>query len=115
MSLKFLKSDAIVNIGIGSGFVQRIQQILLYIAKDVSKEKLEEYKNLVAGNEDLKLKQLSNKVEFKTFAFYGKPKNQIYNNVQKKRMNIWKIDNLDTKSESNRLVKELKHLLSIKN
>jgi hypothetical protein len=53
MSLKFLKTDAIVNIGIGSGFVQRIQQIVMYIIKDVPKDKLEEYKQLIKEGKEM--------------------------------------------------------------
>jgi hypothetical protein len=46
-TLKFLKNDALVKIVVSSSFVSRLQQLLFYIIKDVSKEKLEEYKRLV--------------------------------------------------------------------
>lgn len=53
MALKFLKNDAIVKIDVGSGFVQRIQQILMFILKDVSQEKIEEYRQMVVDKKEL--------------------------------------------------------------
>jgi len=45
--LKFLKQDAIIEMKISTSFVSRIQQLLFYILKDISKEKLEEYKIII--------------------------------------------------------------------
>lgn len=53
MSVKLLKNDAIVNIGIGAGFLQRIQQILLFILQDISQEKIEEYKQLLNEKKEM--------------------------------------------------------------
>ena len=45
--LKLLKQDALVEIKLSSSFVSRIQQLLFYILRDVSKEQIEEYKTLI--------------------------------------------------------------------
>lgn len=53
MSLKFLKNDAIVKIGLGAGFVLKLQQVLMHILNDIPKEKIEEYKQLLAEQKEL--------------------------------------------------------------
>lgn len=53
MSIKFLKNDAIVKIEVGSGFVQRIQQILMFVLKDIPQEKIEEYRQLTLDKKEL--------------------------------------------------------------
>jgi hypothetical protein len=53
MSLKFLKNDAIVKIQLGSGFIQRVQQIVVYILQDISEEKINEYKQLLIDKKDV--------------------------------------------------------------
>jgi hypothetical protein len=45
--LKFLKPDVLVEIKLSTSFVSRLQQLLFFILKDISKEKLEEYKTII--------------------------------------------------------------------
>ena len=42
--IKFLKNDAIVDIKIGAGFLQKLQRTLLYLVKDLTPEQLAQYK-----------------------------------------------------------------------
>lgn len=49
MNIKFLKTDAIVSVKIGSGFVQRLQQMLFFLLKDIPADKVEDYKKALEG------------------------------------------------------------------
>jgi len=39
-----IKKDAIVQVGIGTGFLQQIQKVILFLAKDLKQEQLDDYK-----------------------------------------------------------------------
>ena len=39
-----IKPDAIVDVKIGTGFLQQIQHLLIFLAKDLKPEQLEQYK-----------------------------------------------------------------------
>lgn len=72
----------------------------------------EEYKDYVAYNDDIKLQQLTNKVEFQTFFFIGKAKVHIYNNNLKKKFMAYRYETINKVQEARRLIKEIKtHLL----
>lgn len=75
----------------------------------------EEYKDFVQNNDSLKLKEINANLEFKTFIFSGKPKLQVYNSLAKKKINVWRIDNIETIADARRLIKNLKSVLNIKN
>jgi replication factor A1 len=75
----------------------------------------EEYKDFVLNSDTVKLKEINANLEFKTFIFTGKPKLQMYNSVAKKKINVWRIDNIDTVADARRLIKNLKSVLNIKN
>ena len=47
-----IKKDAVINIGIGTGFLQNLQQLLFYVAKDISTEQLEEYKKQAEAKQE---------------------------------------------------------------
>jgi hypothetical protein len=49
--MRLLKNDAIVKIEIGSGFMQRLQRIFLHLAKDLTQEQLEAYRELAEKKE----------------------------------------------------------------
>lgn len=51
-SVKMIKKDAVIKIGIGTGFLQNLQKILFYIASDLTKEQLEEYKRQAEAREE---------------------------------------------------------------
>jgi hypothetical protein len=49
--IKTIKHDAIVKIEIGTGFLQKLQQVFLYLAKDLTQEQLDKYKKEVENQE----------------------------------------------------------------
>jgi hypothetical protein len=51
-TVKMIKKDAVINIGIGTGFLQNLQKLLFYIAADLNQEQLEEYKRQAEARED---------------------------------------------------------------
>lgn len=42
--VKMIKKDAVVDIKIGAGFLQKIQKIMFYIAAELTPEQVEQYK-----------------------------------------------------------------------
>ena len=42
--IKVIKPEAVIDIKIGTGFLQRIQHVLIFLAKDLSPEQLAQYK-----------------------------------------------------------------------
>jgi hypothetical protein len=74
----------------------------------------EEYKDLIMNKDEIRLKEISGSLEFKTFYFTVKPKIQVYNNIAKKKLNVFKIDNFELGSDSRRIMKNLTGLLNIK-
>jgi hypothetical protein len=88
-TLKFLKNDALVKIVVSSSFVSRLQQLLFFIIKDVSKEKLEEYKRLIEEKKESDdeildhiitisalLKDIEDKADEQGLSFESDPTNQ---------------------------------------
>lgn len=47
-TITMMKKDAVVNIQVGSGFLQRVQQVLTKLISEQNPEELEEFKALVA-------------------------------------------------------------------
>jgi len=45
--IKMIKQDAIIKIEIGTGFLQKIQHLLLHLTQNLTTEQLEEYKKIV--------------------------------------------------------------------
>lgn len=52
MVVKVIKQDALVNVQLGTAFMQKLQGLLMYIAEDLSDEQLSEYKSLTEKGED---------------------------------------------------------------
>ena len=48
--IKFIKQNAVIDLKLGSGFIDRIQKLFLYLVNELTKEQLEEYKKLVDQN-----------------------------------------------------------------
>jgi len=42
--VKMIKKDAIIQVGIGTGFLQQIQKLILFLVKDLKQEQLDDYK-----------------------------------------------------------------------
>lgn len=53
MKIKAFKPDASINITIGVGFLQRLQQVFFYMIQQIPKEKFEEYKKIIESNGEL--------------------------------------------------------------
>jgi len=48
-----IKHDAVIDIKIGTGFLQKLQKMLLYMTMDLTPEDMELYKKLNENNEEL--------------------------------------------------------------
>ena len=82
-------------------------------AESVTKCSAEEYKEFIKKKDMKKLKEISDFVEFKKFSFWIKPKLQFYNNITKKKLYTYRIEVLDEKSESRKIIEYLKKELKI--
>jgi hypothetical protein len=51
-TVKMIKKDAVINIQIGTGFLQNLQKLLFYIAADLTQEQLDEYKRQAEAQQD---------------------------------------------------------------
>ena len=76
-------------------------------AENIMKCTAEEYKNILESRDDEKLRELTQKVEFKVFNFWVKPKIQTYSNVSKKKLYAYRIEPYNEKVEAHKLVKHL--------
>ena len=79
------------------------------IAEKILGVSCEEYKNLLSTN-DKKLKEISSKLEFKSFSFIIKPKSTIYNNTRKTRLSCYKSIETQNETEMNSLINKLKNI-----
>lgn len=50
--IKMIKKDAIMDIKIGTGFLQRLQKMLIYLSKDASEEDMRRYGEMAKNNEE---------------------------------------------------------------
>ena len=78
----------------------------------ILKMNCEDYKNLIAESDQVKLNNVINEVEHRQMYFYVKPKVTTYNNQQKKRLSVFRIDLIDTENESRKLADELLTILN---
>ena len=67
----------------------------------------EEYKNYLQRRNKIKLQEISNRIEFKTFYFWIRPKVQIYNNISKKKLYTIKIMPVNKKEDVYKLISYL--------
>lgn len=51
--IKMIKKDAIIDVKIGTGFIQKLQQLLMHIASELTPEQLEQYKKETADFKDI--------------------------------------------------------------
>lgn len=51
--IKMIKKNAIIDVKIGTGFIQKLQQLLIYIASELTPEQLEQYKKETADFKDI--------------------------------------------------------------
>ena len=71
----------------------------------------EEYRQLLIDRDDQKINELTGNIQYKEFIFLLKVKSQEYNDVVKKKFTASKIEEVDNKEESIRLLNEFKEKL----
>ena len=82
-------------------------------AESILKMTAEEYKNILKERNESKLKEISKLIEFKQFYFWVKPKFHMYNSVSKKKLYAYKIEPVDVKNNSKKIIKYIKDILKI--
>ena len=83
------------------------------IAENLMKCTAEEYKEYLQKRDQIKLKEISDKIEFKRFNFWVRPKVQVYNTISKKKLYICKIMPVEVNNEAYQLTNYLKEKLKI--
>ena len=83
------------------------------IAENIMMCTAEEYKDYLQKRDQVKLKEISDRVEFKKFNFWVRPKIQVYNTISKKKLYVCKILPVSVKEEADRLSSYLKERLNI--
>ena len=71
----------------------------------------EEYKDLIINKDETRLREITEKIEFQKFMFIGKAKVQIYNNMTKKRINVYRFEVINEKEEARHNIRMLNALL----
>ena len=77
------------------------------IAKDIIGISINEYKNIIQSNDIKSLNEINKKLLYKDFYIYLKLKNRVYNDKLKINFYIYKIEEVDSKMESNNIIKLL--------
>ena len=77
-------------------------------AETLMKCTAKEYYEIINSNNQEKLKEISEGIEFKEFSFWVKPKTQTYNSIDKKKIYAYKIKPLDEKLDAHQLIQYLK-------
>ena len=72
---------------------------------------VEEYKEIIINNDQTKISEISEKIEFKEFIFTGKVRIHTYNNISKKRISVYRVDEINHKVESEKLIKLFNSIL----
>ena len=72
---------------------------------------VQEYKEIIINNDQTKISEINDKIEFKEFIFIGKVRINTYNNVSKKRISVYRVDEINNKVESEKLIKLFSTLL----
>ena len=82
-------------------------------AENIMQCTAEEYKNYLQKRDKLKLQEITDKIEFKNFNFWIRPKIQMFNTISKKKLYTWKIEPLNRKEEAHKLIGYLEKELNI--
>ena len=83
------------------------------IAENIMIYTAEEYKEFLQKRDQVKLKEISEKIEFKRFNFWVRPKVQVYNTLSKKKLYVCKIIPVDIHDEAYKISNYLKEALNI--
>lgn len=54
-NIKMIKQDASIKVTFGSGFIQKIQSIVVYMVNERTEEELAEFQRLIVAKEELTL------------------------------------------------------------
>jgi replication factor A1 len=71
----------------------------------------EQYKDIIIAKDETRLNEISNNLDFKTFYFVVKPKIHVYQNVPKKKLNVYRVDSVDTLADAKRILRALGGLI----
>lgn len=71
----------------------------------------EEYKDLINNKDETRLREITERIEFKKFMFIGKAKVQVYNNMTKKRLNVYRFEEIKGKEEARNNIRFLNSIL----
>lgn len=85
------------------------------IAENIMMCSAEEYKEYLQKRDQKKLKEISEKIEFKKFNFWIRPKIQQYNTLSKKKLYVSKIMPVDEHDEAHNIACYLNQKLNISN
>ena len=85
------------------------------IAENIMMCSAEEYKEYLQKRDQKKLKEISEKIEFKKFNFWIRPKIQQYNTLSKKKLYVSKIMPVDEHDEAHNIACYLKQKINISN
>lgn len=70
----------------------------------------DEYRELIISNNQQSLSAISKNLEFNKFYFLIRVKATVFNNIAKKKINAYKVEKVDIKEESARLLQELENI-----
>ena len=73
----------------------------------------EQYKDFLQKRNYEKLNEISNRIEFKIFNFWVRPRLQVYNTISKKKLYTYKISPVNEKEEAYKLMSYLEKELNI--
>jgi len=73
----------------------------------------EQYKDFLQKRNYEKLNEISNRIEFKIFNFWVRPRLQVYNTISKKKLYTYKISPVNEKEEAHKLMSYLEKELNI--
>ena len=73
----------------------------------------EEYKNYLQKRNQLKLQEITNRIEFQIFNFGIRPKAQAFNTISKKKLYTFKIAPINRKEDAHKLISYLNKELNI--
>ena len=66
---------------------------------------VQEYKEIIVNNDLSKINEINSKIDFKEFIFIGKVRINTFNNISKKRFSVFRCEEINQKSESEKLIK----------
>ena len=66
---------------------------------------VDNYKDIIVNNDLSKINEINEKIDFKEFIFVGKVRISNFNNVSKKKISVFRSEEINQKSESEKLIK----------